>query len=120
MEGYVNIIGVYRRLGPAVRKIKWNKLCYGINDKEEIIIAGDFNVHNRLWNCKNTDGVGEELQEDMLDEEMYIVNKYAKSRVGEGNQSNSNINLIFCSENLVDKIDYEQEYVGFGSFSNKV
>lgn len=108
MEGYLNIIEVYRRPGPIIRKIRWNKLLRGINNKEGIIIAGDFNAHNRIWNCKSTDRVGDDLQEDMLDEDMYIINRDTEFRVGEGNQCNSNIDLIFASENLVDKIDYEQ------------
>lgn len=106
-NGHLNIIGVYRRPRQAIRRIKWNKLLNGINDNEGVIIAGDFNAHNRIWNCKNMDRVGDELQEDMLD--TYIINRDTESRVGEGNQCNSNINLIFVSENLIDKIYYEQD-----------
>lgn len=46
---------------------------------------------------------------------MCIVNTDTESRLGEGMQEKSNINLIFCSDNIVDKINYEQGKDAWGS-----
>lgn len=88
--------------------------------KEGIIITEDFNAHNKVWNCANTDRIGDELFEDFLEKDLFIVNKDTGSRLGEGNQRNSNINLIFYTDNIFDKVHYEQGDDTFGSFSNKI
>lgn len=74
--------------------------------KEKIIIAGDFNAHNKVWNCANTDRIGDELFEDFL-EDLFTVNKDTESKLEEGNQKNSNVDLIFCTDNIFDKEHHE-------------
>lgn len=46
------IIGVYRRPGRRVRQGTWRNIIKKnrTNDKEEMILAGDFNSHSILWN----------------------------------------------------------------------
>lgn len=50
--------------------------------------------------------MGDKLLEDIIEEDMYVVNVDTMSRMGEGKQINSNIDLVFVSEGLVDKIEY--------------
>lgn len=51
----------------------------------------------------------------MEEKEMYIVNWDTKSRIGEGGRRDSNIDLIFCSENIYDEIKYKQVDDSWGS-----
>lgn len=115
-EGIINFIGVYRApRGTRTNFIDWKKLVNGINRKEGIVVAGDFNAHNRIWNCENSDKLGEDLFEEFLEEDLFIVNKDTESRMGEKKQKNSNIDLIFCSDNICDKVGYEQGDDTWGS-----
>lgn len=90
----MNVIGVYRSPRNARKKIEWNSLCKGIGKREGLIVVGDFNAHNTLWNCDTTDRIGEELMDSFTDESMYIVNQDIKSRLGEGNQTGSNLDFF--------------------------
>lgn len=51
----------------------------------------------------------------MDEEDMYIVNEDTLSRMGEIGQNSSNIDLIFTSRGIIDKIQYEQEEDNWGS-----
>lgn len=51
----------------------------------------------------------------MEEEEMYVVNTDTMSRMGEGGNRLSNIDLMFCSENIHALIDYTQEEDTWGS-----
>lgn len=46
---------------------------------------GDFNAHNRMWNCEMIDANGEKLAEEMEEMNMFLVNGDTKSRMGESN-----------------------------------
>lgn len=52
----------------------WRNVVKDVNNKEHWIIAGDFNAHNIIWNCKNTNVNGSRLYEAMEEKGMYIVN----------------------------------------------
>lgn len=111
----MNIIGIYRRPGKEGSKIEWKKLFRGIKKNEGILVMGDFNAHHRAWNCWNTDKIGKRLLEEMENEDMYVLNNDTESRQGERNQRNSNLNLIFVSGNVIDKIEYLQGKDTWGS-----
>lgn len=57
------------------------------------MIAGDMNAHNTTWNCEETDKNGERLQEIMKEKDLYIVNYDTKTRMGDINRRDSNIDL---------------------------
>lgn len=70
----ITIIGIYRKPGYTDRAGTWSKLIKSNKKKNsEIILAGDFNAHNIIWNCRNTDGNGDRLAEEMENEDMYML-----------------------------------------------
>lgn len=68
-----------------------------------------------MWNCQDTDYFGESLLEDVESEDMFIVNKDTCSRLGTVDQRDSNIDLMFVPEQLIDIINYEQITDTWGS-----
>lgn len=61
----LNIVGVYRTPRFGYKKIRWGSLCNIVKkNNENLIIAGDFNAYNTVWNCRSTDRIGEELWEE--------------------------------------------------------
>lgn len=75
-----------------------------INNRERIIMMGDFNSHHTLWNCKLTDSNEEHLLEELDEEELFIVNSDTKSRKEKIRQRDS-LDLIFCNDKILDRID---------------
>lgn len=71
---YINVIGIYRRPGKELPMNKQRNLVKKINIKDRWIIAGNFNVHNILWNCRDTDRNGSKLHKAMEEKGMYMVN----------------------------------------------
>lgn len=78
-------------------------------------MAGDFNAHNTMWNCDKTDFSGDLLQEDIDCEDMYIINKDTKSRLGNSGQRDTNIDLMFATEEILEETKYEQMSDTWGS-----
>lgn len=46
-------------------------------------MAGNFNVHNILWNCRDTDRNGSKLHEAMEKKGMFIVNDRTVTWIGD-------------------------------------
>lgn len=69
-----NIICIHRKPGKKIPMYVWRNVVKDVNNKEHWIIAGDFNAHNIIWNCKNTNVNGSRLYEAMEEKGMYIVN----------------------------------------------
>lgn len=94
----IALIGIYRRSGPT-NKWMWRNLVGSLKEEKNIVITGDFNAHNVIWNCEDTDRNGEIIWEEMEEKGLLIAND-GKSRIGEGGMRNSNIDLIFCTRNV--------------------
>ena len=69
-------------------------------------MVGDFNAHNKLWNCDKTDSQGEKLLNSIEIFNLFLHNLYTYSHIDAKQVKKSNINLIITSFNLVDKIDF--------------
>lgn len=91
----------------------WTRLIKGNNDNAEVVATGDFNVHNIVWNCVDTDINGERLAEEMEEENMFVIN--TMSRIGESDTNDSNIDLLFVSRGIADKFECEQSIDSWGS-----
>lgn len=56
----VDILGIYRRPEPTAKKT-WKNLLSSLKEEKNIVLTGDFNAHNVIWNCEDTDRNGEEI-----------------------------------------------------------
>lgn len=111
----VNIVLVYRRPGQIEKKNSWKQLIRDNRGKGEFILIGDFNAHNRTWNCATTDANGVILANETEEEGLYLINGDTMSRMGEGNDKDSNLDLMFATKGVVDTIKYRQEEDSWGS-----
>ncbi|XP_071579156.1 uncharacterized protein [Temnothorax nylanderi] len=105
----LNIVAVYRHpnepmtrrdLFPVFQTIKGNN--------DDSIILGDMNAHNVVWNCPTTNDKGDLLYEVMDEEDLMCINTDTKSRQGLRGQRNSNLDLMFGSRGIVDRVSYRQ------------
>lgn len=108
------ILGIYRRPGPTTKKT-WRNLLSSLKEEKNIILTGDFNAHNVIWNCEDTDRNGEVLWEVMEENDMIIVNDSTKSRIGEGGVRSSNIDLVFSTRDIFQFIECSQLEDSWGS-----
>lgn len=104
-----NIVGVYRRSEKRVPKQVWQNLVKEISKKEHWMIAGDFNAHNVVWNCRDTVVNTSNLHEIMEERGMYIVNENTMIWVGDGTRRESNLDLCFASEEIIEGIKYRKK-----------
>lgn len=118
------IIGIYRRSGKGVYKGNIKKIIQHVKKfgkkesdrKMSIVIAGDFNAHHEVWNCYNTDRSGEVLLAETEEEGLFVINYDTISRLGSPSQRDSNIDLLFANDSVIEKISYKQGYDTWGSF----
>lgn len=94
------ILGVYRKPEMNTTIGIWRKFIDLIEVGSNIIIAGDINAHNVIWNYDNMDRNGEILQEEMEERNMIIDNDEIKSRTGKEGVRNLNIDLLFATRNI--------------------
>lgn len=79
------------------------------------MIAGEFNVHNVLWNYRDTDRNGSKLHESMEEKGMYIINDRTMTWNGDERRRETNLDLMFASEEIVEGSKYRQEKDSWGS-----
>lgn len=65
-----------------INKKQWENVMRFDDNGLETIITGDFNAHNILWNCQDTDANGDNLCETMDNAEMICLNQETESRLG--------------------------------------
>lgn len=105
----INIIALYRRPITRIIKNEWNKIMIFGNKGSETITVGDFNAHNTLWSCQNTDSNGEILFEIMNDKGFLCCNQNTLFRMGNIGQASSNIDLIFGTTKIIDIMNITQK-----------
>lgn len=108
LEKNFNLLGIYRRPNQNVNKREWERIIDFDSNNLEIMFAGDFNSHNTSWNCQDTDINGEHLFEAMDEHELICGNYNTLSRLGNPGQASSNIDLFFCTTNLIDVMEFSQ------------
>ncbi|XP_036138281.1 vicilin-like seed storage protein At2g18540 [Monomorium pharaonis] len=82
--------------------------------------ARDFNAHHRVWNCKNTNRNGEILLEEMEERELFTVNNDTVSRMREGGVNDSNLDIMFATKEIYEKMIYNIEEDSWASLPNSV
>lgn len=103
-----NLIAVYRRPYGRICKREWRELLNFDVRNMETVVLGDFNAHNRTWNCEATDINGENLYEAMYDEDLICMNPDTMSRLGEVNSLSSNIDLVFSTNRIANEMECGQ------------
>lgn len=115
LDRELNCFAIYRRPGLVDNSNTWRRIISYVKTFKNVIIVGDFNAHNTIWNCVDTDKNGEILQEEMEEEGFFVINRSTKSRISEGGSLPSNIDLMFSSEDLFEIITYSQINDNMGS-----
>lgn len=113
---YINFVVIYRSPGGynIIKAKEWERLFKQFNNSSTIVL-GDFNAYNIIWNCKNTDPNGSILFETSTNNGFYIINYDTLTRIGEAYQDPSNIDLAFCTEDILKDISYDQLEDSWGS-----
>lgn len=99
---------MYRRSGKKTKKNTWVNLIKKCEKRSGIIVAGNFNAHHTLWNCGSCNDIGEGLLEEVEDRDLYIVNSDTLSRIENRTQRDSNLDLMFCTTDMMSLVDYQQ------------
>ncbi|KMQ90819.1 rna-directed dna polymerase from mobile element jockey [Lasius niger] len=115
LDRAINLIGIYRKPGETEQPGVWKRLVESSGDIESLILTGDFNAHNRVWNCEQTDKNGEILMEELEEKNMFVVNSDTLTRIGEGGTRPSNLDLIFSSDRLFSLMKHKQGDDTWGS-----
>lgn len=69
----------------------------------------DFNAHNIAWNYYNTHENGEKLWITTYNKELICVNLDTMSRQGSIGQNSSNIDLVFTSSEMANRLEMIQD-----------
>lgn len=88
-----NLIAIYKKPNVTLNVRQWIQGMEIDNHVTNTIVTGDFNAHNTMWNCTNTDKSGEALLEAMSNKGLICLNMNTTSREGYIGQNSSNIDL---------------------------
>jgi hypothetical protein len=67
---------------------------------QPILLLGDFNAHNTLWGCANTDIKGTHVENLILQNNLCILNNKSTTYVHPGTGSCSSIDLSLCDSSI--------------------
>ncbi|XP_024885911.1 uncharacterized protein LOC112463644 isoform X2 [Temnothorax curvispinosus] len=111
-----NLVAVYRHPRKAIARQDFRAVFNSLRGiGEDVIILGDFNAHNTLWNCDSTNESGDTLLDIMNENDLLCMNVDTKSRLGYSGQRDSNLDLLFGSVSLIDVMECSQEDDNWGS-----
>ncbi|XP_071581229.1 uncharacterized protein [Temnothorax nylanderi] len=99
---------VYRHPREAMTRQDLRPIFRSLNNDNDTIILGDMNAHNTCWNCPDTNSQGDLLYEVMYDEHFICINVDTLSRSGSHGQRDTNLDLMFGSPGIVDRVSYKQ------------
>ena len=102
----IGIIVCYRTPDRNLNQQQWDSIISHSQKLEYCIMVGDFNAHNKSWNCDKTDSNGEKLLNSIENHDLFIHNVNSKTYVNAHQTKKSNLDLIISSINLADKINY--------------
>lgn len=104
LEPTLDILACYKIPGSTLEQHEWNAITEG-TDNINTILVGDFNAHNQLWNCRHTDLNGERLYNSMTDNNLFLHNNNTFTHLNARTNFKSNIDLVFSTISLADKIN---------------
>ncbi|XP_058796083.1 uncharacterized protein LOC131666967 [Phymastichus coffea] len=95
----------YRAPGSDHTQNEWNTIFNNINPNQKTIVMGDFNAHHTFWNCGDSDNNGECLFLAHTNSDTFLHNFDSHTYIRNNSNYFSNLDLIFSSNNVADKIN---------------
>ncbi|XP_076298761.1 uncharacterized protein LOC143217913 [Lasioglossum baleicum] len=99
----INIVAIYKPQGPSLSQNNWDAILNKISNLSPCLLVGDFNAHNRAWNCLNNDTNGERLFNSILNHDIFLHNSDTITHFDFYRNGKSNIDLVLTTPNLVDQ-----------------
>lgn len=115
----IEIVIVYRAPGFTLAQDHWDEILQNINTKKHAILMGDFNAHHVTWNCSKTDTNGTRLfnaieRSNLILHNTNSLTHFSKS-IDKSISKYSNLDLIFSTVGISDKINVNVENETWGS-----
>lgn len=76
---------------------------------------GDFNSHNKIWNCKDNDTNGLRLENSLDKYDLIIYNNNSYTDFNMYRNEKSNLDLLISTINLTDNIGFKVNNDSWGS-----
>ncbi|KAK2578369.1 hypothetical protein KPH14_001065 [Odynerus spinipes] len=92
-----------RPQGPSLSQNNWDKFMETVSGLRPCLLVGDFNAHNKAWNCANNDTNGERLFNSLLSYDIFLHNTDTFTHFNLHNNNKSNIDLVFTTPDLAEK-----------------
>ena len=64
------------------------------------MIVGDFNSHNKLWECRDTNNKGQILEDFIFKHDLCILNNKSHTYLHPATGSYSSLDLYICSPDI--------------------
>ena len=108
-----SLFTLYRTPMKTLSLDQWESVFSNLTKYNNYILVGDFNAHNCAWNCNKTDTNGANLLKCVINHNTFIHNSNTYTHID--NTSKSNIDLVFSSCNIADKINLKINEDTWGS-----
>ena len=100
----LNLIICYRTPGLLLTQDQWDTILSNAN-LDNVILLGDFNAHNTLWNCKFTDSNGTKFYKSIHSHNLFVHNYNTFTHIDTHRNYKSNIDLVLSSLDISNKIN---------------
>lgn len=115
IDPQIDLVACYRPPGHTLTQTEWNAIVKCVDDTSNAILVGDFNAHNKKWNCDITDPNGARLDYSIEAKNLFLHNANSFTHINTYNGNKSNIDLVFSTMPIADKIITEIGDETFGS-----
>lgn len=112
-QSYLSLLSVYRCPKTKTKTEDWDKLFSQL--KHPCIIGGDMNAHNSLWGSYKNDNIGHQIVETIQNLDYVVMNNGQPTCQTSPGNSDSMIDVTFCSPSLFDKTSWSVDLDTLGS-----
>lgn len=104
-----NIVACYRcpNFNISLPQDTWDNIFNVACKHLPVIFVGDFNAHNEIWNCTDTNTNGRRMYNSVINSELIIHNQQTLTHFSVQNNTFSNIDLIMSNSNISNLISVE-------------
>ncbi|CAK9799805.1 Probable RNA-directed DNA polymerase from transposon BS [Anthophora quadrimaculata] len=104
LDDPLDLVVCYRSPGSTLSQLQWNSVVCNLSSSHGILI-GDFNAHNKSWNCRLTDPNGSRLENASQHKNLFLHNENALTHLDAHSSLKSNLDLVFSTLDIADKIE---------------